>query len=300
MISWKWKISILVLSLVVFGASLLLAFQKKETGERIIPSSEYLKSSYFTEKQFNQTIRLAEQLAIDFPAERIKAGIVPHDLRHAEYIAHFLKNLKNQSPETILLIGPNHREFGHSSLITASNYWQTYFGVLQTNQELINILKEKGLVSDEPWVVEQDHTIAGIVPYIAYYLPKTKIVPLIFKSEFGVTDIENLVSSLENILPKSIVIIAAVDFSHYLTSRQAEESDKVTAKALADFDYQKILSFGERFNDYVDSPPSIAFLMLWMQKQGVKNIEILANTNSGKLEHRETEPVTSYFEAIYY
>lgn len=296
---WKFKILLLILAIIIFGAVLVCAERNKVEEKKIIEQG-YLRITYFSEKQFNKSRQIADSFTAGFPQEKILGGIIPHDTRHGEYIAHFFKNLKKQEPETILLIGPNHKEIGNGKIITASNSWYTPFGILEANQEIIKQLVEKGIVSENKLVIEQEHSIYGLVPFISYYLPQTKVVPLIFKSGFSISDIENLTSSLADILPKSIVIVAAVDFSHYLTSSQAEEKDKVTAKAMAEFDYQKILSFGERFNDYVDSPPSIAFLMLWMQKQGVKNIEILANTNSGKLEHRENEPVTSYFETVYY
>jgi AmmeMemoRadiSam system protein B len=149
-------------------------------------------------------------------------------------------------------------------------------------------------------VIEADHSINGILPYLEYYLPQTTVVPLIMKSEVTLRDIEYLFSELKNSVPPDTVFLAAVDFSHYLTSQEATDNDRLTAQYLQNLDYQKIMSWGTRFNDYLDSPPSIALLLYWVRNQGIKNSKIVFNTNSGILANSLSLPVTSYFEVIYY
>lgn len=259
-----------------------------------------LTSNYYYPHQFNQALALAETLEKSFSGTDIQGGIIPHDITHGEYIAHFFQNLQDQNPEYILLIGPNHYEHGSTPLITSSANWTTQSGTLETASDIVNELLTYGSFSESNDIIENEHTISGIVPYFSYFLPETKLIPLIFKAEVTLYEIDLLIELLENVLPENTVIVAAVDFSHYLTSGEATENDKVTAEALQSLDYQTLLSFGPRFNDYLDSPPSIAFLLRWLEKHNITESTILYNTNSGLLANNPNQPTTSYFEVIYY
>lgn len=275
---------------------------KNELSNSAIKSTEgkTLGLGFYSKAQFQKSIGLADKLPKNFPNQPVKAGIFPHDLTHAEYVAHLLKNLKNQEPKNILLIGPNHLERGIGKISTTSADWTTPFGIVSANKEVIDELLKHSAVIEDDELFKGEHSINGIIPYLAYYLPTTKIIPLSLKAEVNLKEINSLLDSLKTILPAGTVVIASVDFSHYLTSLEAQNHDLITAEALKKKDYYKIMSFGTRFNDYLDSPPSVALLLAWLVKNNVNRSQILFNTNSGLLANKFDLPVTSYFEMIYY
>ncbi len=53
-------------------------------------------------------------------------------------------------------------------------------------------------------------------------------------------------------------------------------------------------------NDNLDSPASIATLMMSMKNIGINKFEVLQNTNSGKLFNDELIETTSYYLIEYY
>jgi len=299
----KLLISLVIGGLLVVGVVIGQAQSDQENLDNLpYPTScpDTLSLKYYFPNQFQQSIKIGETLAEQFPEKAITAGVIPHDITHGEYIAHFFFQLKNQKPKNILLIGPNHFELGNSPITTSAASWSTPFGKLQTSQKSISTLLQQPAITENAQIIQNEHSIAGMVPFIAYYLPEVNIIPLIFKSELTLQDINYLAKALDNSLPKDTILIAAVDFSHYLTSDEAERNDKITEKALQELDYHTILSFGPRFNDYLDSPPSIALLLNWLEKNNIQNNKILYHTNSGMLTQNFSEPTTSYFEMVYY
>ncbi|MFH1236636.1 MAG: AmmeMemoRadiSam system protein B, partial [Parcubacteria group bacterium] len=203
-------------------------------------------------------------------------------------------------PKRIILIGPNHYERGGSLVLTTSVSWRSGTGTVSADRDAVQWLTGNNYAVENDAVFVDEHSITAITPYISYYLPDTQIVPMILKAEVRLSEVQSLSRALDELVDDDTVVIAAVDFSHYLTATEAAQNDLVTERALQEFDYQTLLSFGAQFNDYVDSPGSIALLLYWLSSQGVEGYTLLEHTNSGILTGNMLEPVTSYFEVVYY
>lgn len=227
----------------------------------------------------------------------IVGGITPHDLFAGFILADFYNRLSKQNPTTIILMGPNHYERGHFKVLTSLYGWQTTFGVVEPETGIINDLVKNNLAMVDEETLPNDHAVAGSMSFIKYYIPDAKVVPLLLSGKMTQDDADALANYLKSIIKSDVVVVAPVDFSHYLTNQQAQEKNKVTLKAMEDFDYRQIFSFT---NDYLDSPPSIATLLMVMQKMGITHTDLLNNTNSGLLQNNDFVQTTSYFEIAYY
>jgi len=140
--------------------------------------------------------------------------------------------------------------------------------------------------------------MSAIIPYIAYFLPNTQVTPLILKHNTSKVEINVLVEKILKLTNPNTVVIAAVDFSHYFDFETAEKKDAHTRELLLALDYESILTLGPNFNDYLDSPPAIALLLIWASKKGIKTINIIDHANSGEFLRQKKIPTTSYFEAV--
>jgi len=107
---------------------------------------------------------------------------------------------------------------------------------------------------------------------------------------------EQIAQCLSNYVDKGAVVIASVDFSHYLSREKAEQKDQETIKAMKERDFDKLLSFG---NDHLDSPASLVTLFFTMERQGITEFEILAHTNSGILLGNDLIETTSYITLVF-
>ena len=227
----------------------------------------------------------------------IKGGIVPHHLLPGFIIADFFHHLSVQNPKTVIVIGPNHYELGNFKILTSLYAWKTPFGIVQPNIPLTQELINQNVLKVDENVLPRDHSVSAMMPFMKYYLPKAHVVPILVSGKLTQDESRIFSQQLHSILDENTVVIATVDFSHYLSKAEATEKDLMTKKVLRSFDYNRLYALN---NDYLDSPPSIGILLMLMQKEHATHSDILFNTNSGEIEHENFSPTTSYFSILYY
>lgn len=251
---------------------------------------------FYEENTFRDGIERANK--INKPSDyKIAGGVIPHHLFPGFIIADFYKRLSFQKPTTIIIIGPDHLEKGNFKAVTSLRGWKTPYGVIWPNVDLIQVLLERNILKIDEEVLGNDVSVAGSMPFMAYFLPEVKMVPILLSGRLNKEESEIIADNLKTIWTEGIIIIASVDFSHYLTNKQAQEKDKVTFEVIKNFDYRQLYILG---NDCLDSPPSIGVLLMIMQKIGKTKIDLFYNTNSGKLQDNDSIETTSYFSLAFY
>lgn len=250
---------------------------------------------FYNDATFFSSVRTATTLPL--PRGDMVGAIIPHDWHGGQYIAWLFRSLaEGDPPATVILIGPNHDNEGHPGVLTSELGWSTPFGLVQPDRERIDALMGLGLVFvDEP-VLTTEHSVAGIMPAIAYYLPGARVVPLIIRGDAGREDAERLGRALASQLDGTTLLVAAVDFSHDLVSRAAERNNAVTLTALRAGDSAMLFALDNR---YLDSPESIAVLMASMASAGASPFVLTADTNSAALRGDDLAPTTSYLVGYY-
>jgi AmmeMemoRadiSam system protein B len=222
----------------------------------------------------------------------IKGGIVPHHLLPSFIIADFFSRLSVEEVETIILVGPNHYERGDANVITSKYNWENPFGTLKPNIDIINDLEKKQLLKINEEVLPLDHSMTSILPFIQYYLPEAKVVPLILSNEIKEGEITVLAKELQGYIQnKKIIILASVDFSHYLTNFEAKEKNIESLRAIEKRSYDELFSFG---NDHMDSPASVALVLKTMDAINANKMTVLHDTNSGEMLGDNFSQITSY------
>ena len=109
----------------------------------------------------------------------VRGGIVPHHLFPGFILADFFQRLAVQKPSTIILIGPNHYEKGEYKLLTSEYGWETPFGVVSPDKQMIRELVKTEVLKIDEETVAGDHSVAGMMPFVSYYLPDTTVVPIL-------------------------------------------------------------------------------------------------------------------------
>ena len=259
------------------------------------PAPDAHPALFYNDAMFFSSVRAAE--ALPLPEGDVAGGIIPHDWRGGTYIAWLFRSLaEGDPPGTVILIGPNHDNEGYPGVLTSELPWATAFGAVQPDRESIDALIGEGLVSVDEAVLTTEHSVAGIMPAIAYYLPGARVVPLIMRGDAGPEDAERLGRALAGQLDGDTLLVAAVDFSHDLVSSAAERNNAVTLTALRAGDSAMLFTLDNR---YLDSPESIAVLMASMASAGAGPFVLTADTNSAALRGDELAPTTSYLVGYY-
>jgi len=291
----KLIIFIIPVALVASGMVLFLSMrqnEKPEVNENIVQNAINISVEVGDELLYKGLENVNKKQFQDF--ENIKGGIVPHHDLASEMIADFFNGIKSQDIETIIILGPNHSNIGQPA-ISEKAVWHTLFGTVEQDNQIVNELKQKGLVSFDENNFTKEHSIKVLTPFIKYYLPEAKIVPIIFTTEFN--DYDLLAQSLEKYLQyENTILISSIDFSHYLPKQEADKNDLETIEAIEKRDYQFLSKFN---SDYLDSPTSIIVLLKAMDLINAENIDIIDHSNSASILGQNLNETTSYYTILF-
>lgn len=284
------------LKLCLFAACLLTCFlclsPKSAYPETIIP----LDRKNFIEESFYSGLKSCESNRV-VPLDGIFGGIVPHHLLAADIIADFFQKLSlTADPHTIVLIGPNHREIGKSPILSSQADWETPFGITHCDRAIVKKLVAGGVLSLDDKILSDEHSISIIIPFIKKYFSKAKIVPIIISASLSRQRAMELGETLSEYLGPRTILVASLDFSHYLSSQQAELKDRETIKSIYEQKYGEIFNYG---NDHVDSANVLLAILRAMEIKKAKTISINQHTNSGIMLDQSVNSSTSYF-SIYF
>ncbi|NLW63066.1 MAG: AmmeMemoRadiSam system protein B [Syntrophomonadaceae bacterium] len=250
--------------------------------------------SFVTRQELADALGSAKPEPVEIRGHQV-SGVVPHHLVAGHLIADYFAGLSRQSPEVIIIVGPNHENRG-GKIITGFYNWQIPGGTVKTEKEVVASLLELNLAVQDEAVLAGEHSIGTLVPFVRHYLPEAKIVPIILHHGVTLDEVDKLLNGMEPYLNDKTVLAASVDFSHYLTSREAENKDTQTLIYMRNFDYAALFRLGD---DHLDSPASLALAFRHAQKQGIKEFQVLEHTNSGVIMNNQLMETTSYFTLVF-
>ncbi|NLT94464.1 MAG: AmmeMemoRadiSam system protein B [Clostridia bacterium] len=271
----------------------ILAFDHREREAfTYLPVQENHPNNFFDSRYFIRELSESPEA----PGKRIYGAVVPHHLLAYEMIAEVFNHLRDQEPPLIVLIGPNHNNQGER-IITSTWGWQTPFGTVEPDREAIADLVATSLVKVNNEIFSQEHSMGNLMPFLKYFLPEAKVVPIVFhhdlKKEEGII-LSQVFSRL--VEEREGIIIASVDFSHYLTNKEAQEKDRETLRIIENRNIAELLKLGD---DHLDSPGAMMTLLLTMDRLNVRDFRILGHTNSGILIGNDLIETTSYFTFVF-
>jgi AmmeMemoRadiSam system protein B len=228
--------------------------------------------------------------------ERICAGIVTHHFLASGLMVRFFTALQSRtSPETIILIGPNHFHHGLANISLSSLPWKTPFGVMETDLDIVQQVKTKTHLPEDRDAFVGEHSVGVLIPFLKYYFPRSRVVPILVDvnaQEKPLRELRGLISGyLGN--PK-ILVLLSTDFSHNSNASVADSRDAQAQQAIFDLDLGKV----EGLN--VDCPKGLWLLLASLRDSGNVKVQIGEHSNSARLTRNPLQPdVTSYFSVFF-
>lgn len=224
-----------------------------------------LQCNFYDEANFLASVSQAQL----YPVEgELTAGIVPHHLLAAPMIASFFKTAAASGPyDTVVFVATMHYP-GEGEVITADQGFATPFGTAELDRELTGQLLADSTLAPlaDNDLVEQDHAVSGLIPYVKYYLPEAKIALCQIANAADPRRQEALSSLLQQYTQTHrCLVVGSLDFSHHLTPREAAQRDRQTARALEAFDYGAIASMSD---ENLDSPYTARTILQLIEAQG--------------------------------
>lgn len=214
------------------------------------------------------------------------SAVVPHHLVAGKYTASFFEQLKKQRltgnshsapPPVVVIIGPNHPQAGNNSVVTGNFAWRTAYGTLQTAEAIISRLTSRQLAVVDEKIIDTEHTIGAVVPFVKHTWPETLLVPIILKDKTPTSTLAALARELADSLPPGSLVIASVDFSHYLPQYVSDFHDQLSINIL------QTGNIAELPKAEIDSYPSLYFLLTYNHLKQAEQFHLIAHTNSATI-----------------
>jgi AmmeMemoRadiSam system protein B len=231
---------------------------------------------FYNEKDFIKSIRLKQNYE---GLDDTVVGIIPHHLVASDMIAGFISGIANDTIETVVIIGPKHVKY-NSKIVTSDVNWSTAFGTMEVDKDNINnLLSLSNInVNNNSEIMEADHAISSLIPYINKYMPQVKVIPILLGGNVTLEEIDILSDFLTEISKdNTMLVLGSIDFSHYLRSNEAIAKDVETKDLIKGKDYRRLKDLGD---DHIDSPETLITLMKYIEKMNYEDLEFVDNSSS--------------------
>lgn len=282
------KIFIAAIGLVAVAAIFLLLRDKNKE-----PVSIPIKQNISTDFAYNQQQFIsglsAGQEKVNNNFSPIKLIVVPHHQVASSLISQGLFQLQNKNqPQNLIILSPNHNDTGQCPVITTLNSWDTVYGTVETNQNITRSFLEANSVCFDNENISSEHGLAGIMPYVKYIFPETKVVSLSFKKNISRILLDQISTEISKI--QGALVIASIDFSHGLPASETYQKDASTLALIKNGDLSGIENLSSQ---YLDSP---SVLITTLKLKQILNLQVspINYSNATQITEKFTEDTTSY------
>jgi len=237
--------------------------------------------------------------AVSIDKLNIASGVVPHHLLAEEIMDDFFSYISSQEkPETIAILSPDHFRSGilikNNSFITITlDSDDKDFKNLKIDTFLLERLVKETEMTSKNSAVITEHGVTVLLPYIKKYLPGTKVLPILIPADITKEQVTHLVKTIDVNAPSHTIIIASVDFSHYLPLRIAEFHDVKSIRVLLNFEEENFK------NIEVDCWQALYAARLFTKLRQKEAPHIIAHKNSTDFSKLDLEETTSYFSVVF-
>lgn len=216
------------------------------------------------------------------------AIVLPHHNIVQDVRQNFLQKISRSRPVTkkIILIAPDHFSQNQQQLNINIENWNLSTGFMKFGDLNLNLPVNNSLLKN-------DHSVYNPLADLKTYFPKATIYPILIGQKVAFSTLESLLLTLESVCHFDCLLVASVDFSHYLPATLAEVHDTHTIKILNNFELNNLN------NVEVDSPQSLYLLTKFSQNKSAKKFNLFAHTNSGYISSNPDIETTTHVFAYY-
>ncbi len=136
-------------------------------------------------------------------------------------------------PDTMVILGPNHRGIGAAVALSASGIWDMPLGPVPINEALaesILAVSTSGVkMKDDPQAQAMEHSIEVQVPFLQFLRSEVSIVPIAL-AHLTYDACQELARALVQGIQdydKEVLLVASTDMTHYESQESAKAKDKL-------------------------------------------------------------------------
>jgi AmmeMemoRadiSam system protein B len=145
-------------------------------------------------------------------------------------------------PETVVILGVNHRGVGAPVALTASGSWNMPSGAVPINTDLsaafMRVATSAVRIQDDARAHAVEHSIEVQVPFLQFLRPDVSIVPVGF-SNLTYDACRDMATALVQGIGdygKEVLIVASTDMTHYESQEAARVKDELAIERILSLD----------------------------------------------------------------
>ena len=183
-----------------------------------------------------------EYLVPDVNLEHIYGGVVSHHIPTTipRLVEFYSRLKKTQTVKNFIVIGPDHTDAGKATVTVSSANFFTVYGEVKPMVGLAAKLEDAKLANIEETPFDPEHSVGSQILIISNIFPGAKITPIMLRSDTTEDHAKALGKMLATLLHDETVLIASVDFSHYLPTDQAMPIDQISGEVIRNLDLEAI------------------------------------------------------------
>jgi AmmeMemoRadiSam system protein B len=213
--------------------------RKAAVAGKFYPGTERALSEQIHELHTAETPKINGELA----KKKIIGCVVPHaGYIYSGYEAVHFFDLISQTGEqydTFVIVNPNHTGMGGPLALDTHNFWETPFGTVELDRELMEHLD----IPQSELAHQYEHSAEVMIPFLQHFLNYPfRIVPISMARQTyeNARSLAGKILTATRLLQKKIVIIASSDFSHYVSPAEGERKDNLVIDQIVKLDSEQV------------------------------------------------------------
>jgi len=186
--------------------------------------------------------------------------------------------------DTFIIIGPSHTGMGQPFSIMTDGTWRTPLGDVGIDTELAQqALDLSGLLKEDYLAHAQEHAVEVQLPFLQYFKPDVRIVPIILAPADVSTyrEIGGALADAIRQLGRDAVIIASGDMTHYESQKSAETKDREGIDAILALDEERLLKRVRELSISMCAYAPAATMIAAANELGAGSTELVSYQTSG-------------------
>lgn len=212
------------------------------------------------------------------------------------------------APETVILLGPNHRAIGAPIAILSRGSFRTPLGEVPIDATTADAIKEQApFVRDDENAHAPEHSLEVQVPFLQTVVPQTRIVPIVFGRVYydreTLEELKTLGGVLASLLGDAAhhrLLLASTDLMHYVSREEAYRMDEYALQAVCEVDGERLLEEVFRRDISMCGVMPTAAMLFALRQLGITQGEVLCHYTSGDVPDADTRHVVGYAACAFY
>jgi hypothetical protein len=214
-------------------------------------------------------------------AESARGIIVPHAgyIYSGQCAASAYRKVK--IPPVVVILGVDHHGSGASCAIDAHDEWETPLGKTLIASSLRDRLAAGEIFRVDPRAGLAEHSLEVQLPFLQFLRPDVRILPLTFNVyQFAKLEQAGLELAAK-LQEEDFLLLISTDFSHFIPSAQAEESDRLALDAIRALDAARLYETIVAHDLSICGLAPLTAGLTALSKMDARECELVCYTNSG-------------------